>query len=447
MATLNPTRWGYILGVESASVSTARTTGSLATNDPTANKPAAIQYLANTQRGTLTYAMIRTFLYFDTSAITGTVSIAKLGLEGVSNTTANVIVLESTAFGGDGASALDSADFYTEVDYNTAYSSSYTQWSTGVPFNSIPLNSTAETAIQNNDEFIVAIVEYNFDYSNTGSGFAQDRRSGVEFDTAPTNITLTYTETGGAMNINGIDSSNIDKWDGTAWSNIFKINGITANPWTSTIWTFDTQTAQTNPASDWAPSTAYTTDGWVNGQSAINGTQWTTGIAAKGMNADSATTPSNLTGPNGGMTAFDNGAIDASSTKRYLYKECTNGYNAYDHVVRLPGFNFSSVMSNTANDLRLVFWYHAYGSNITPTIYKLWHDTATTSNANVGTLVNTLSSSGNTMASGAVPYIIQQIDLNAYRTSGVVDYFYIQIPNMSGYMGDVAIDSVYFEEY
>ena len=51
------------------------------------------------------------------------------------------------------------------------------------------------------------------------------------------------------------------------------------------------------------------------------------------------------------------------------------------------------------------------------------------------------------MASGAVPYIIQTIDLNTYRTSGVVDYFYITIPNMSGFRGDVAIDSVYFEEY
>ena len=238
---------------------------------------------------------------------------------------------------------------------------------------------------------------------------------------------------------------NLAKANITAVDNIAVPSGGTL--WRSTIWTFDTQTPQTNPANDWIPSTAYATDGWVNGQSAINGTQWTTGRSAKGMNADSATTPSGTTGPNGGMTAFDNGAIDASTTKRYLYKECTSGYNAYDHVVRLPGFNFSSVMSNTANNLRLIFWYHAYGSDITPTIYNLWHDTSATSNANVGTLLNSLPSTGNTMVSGAVPYIIQPINLNAYRTSGVVDYFYIIIPNMTSFRGDVAIDSVYFEEY
>ena len=244
----------------------------------------------------------------------------------------------------------------------------------------------------------------------------------------------------GLTSVNNILKANI-----TAIDNIAVPSG--GPLWRSTIWDFDTQPTQTNPANDWAPSSAYTADGWVNGQPAINGTQWTTGRSAKGMNADSATTPSGTTGPNGGMTAYNNGTIDASTTKRYLYKECTSGYNAYDHVVRLPGFNFSSVMSSTANNLRLVFWYHAYGSDITPTIYNLWHDTSTTSNANVGTLLNSLPSSGNTMISGAVPYIIQPISLNAYRTSGVVDYFYIQIPNMTSFRGDVAIDSVYFEEY
>ena len=227
MATLNPSRWGYILGQSSSSVYTARTTGSLATNDPTANKPAAIQYLANTQRGTLTYAMIRTFLYFDTTGITGAVSSVSLELEGVSNTTANVIALSSTAFGGSGGSGLTTGDFYTNVNYNVAYSSSYTTWTTGSPSNSIPLNSNAETPIQNNNYFIVALVEYNFDYLNTGSGFAQDRRSGVEFATSPTNITLTYTEAGpGGPFINGVNNTDIDKWDGTSWSNISKINSV-----------------------------------------------------------------------------------------------------------------------------------------------------------------------------------------------------------------------------
>ena len=105
-----------------------------------------------------------------------------------------------------------------------------------------------------------------------------------------------------------IDWTSITSVDNIARSNIASIGNIavpSGGPlWRSTIWTFDTQTTETNPALDWVPSTAYATDGWVNGLSAINGTQWTTGRSAKGMNADSATTPSGTTGPNGGMTAF-----------------------------------------------------------------------------------------------------------------------------------------------
>lgn len=224
MATLNASKWGYILGPTNASVSTARTSnGVLAVNNPTSAKPSSIQYLAYTSRGTLVYNMIRTFLYFDTTGITGAVTNASLEIEGDTNFTADVIACVSTAFGGNGASALTNSDFYSSINYNVIYSSQYSSWSTT---NSIPLNNNANSHIQNNNVLILALVEYDFDFLNTGSGFAATRESGVEFATT---IKLVFTEAGGggpSIKLNGVDSTNIEKWDGTSWGNISKINGV-----------------------------------------------------------------------------------------------------------------------------------------------------------------------------------------------------------------------------
>ena len=217
--------------------------------------------------------------------------------------------------------------------------------------------------------------------------------------------------------------------------------------WISTIYDFNTQTAATGQSADWSPSAAYTTDGWVNGNSSVDGTSFRVGTSSKGLNCDSGTTPSSLTGPNGGMTSYTDGTIDSATDQRYLYKESSGTYATYDHVGRTPGYNFSTLMNSTANNLRMRFGYQAYGSNITPTIYNIYVDTATTTNVASATLVATLASSGNTMASGAIAYTIVDVDLNAYRTVDATHYFWINIPRTTSYRGDTAIDSVYFEEY
>ena len=217
--------------------------------------------------------------------------------------------------------------------------------------------------------------------------------------------------------------------------------------WISTIYDFNTQTTQTSATLDWSPSAAYTTDGWVNGNSSVDGTQFRTGTPSKGLNCDYGTTPSSSTGANGGMTSYTDGTIDSATDQRYLYKECSGSRNLYDHVARTPGYNFSTLMNSTANNLRMRFGYQAYGSNITPTIYNIYVDTATTTNVASATLVATLASSGNTMADGTIAYSIVDIDLDAYRTVDATHYFWINLPAATGYRGDTAVDSVYFEEY
>jgi hypothetical protein len=250
-------------------------------------------------------------------------------------------------------------------------------------------------------------------------------------------------------------STGVTAVDNIAKANIASITDIdvpSSGPlYRSTIYNFNGETAQTNPASDWAPSAAYAADGWVNGVSAVNGTTWTAGVSVKGFNCDFGTTPSTFTGPAGGMTSTTNGTPTAVSTERYVYKETSSSRNLWDHIVRTPGYNFSTLMTSTANNLRMVMWYHAYGNTTwSGDLFNVYVDTALTSNAVAATNLYSLPAAGNTMAGEASPYIVQNIDLNSYRTIPATYYFYILLnPQSTGtsYRHDIAIDTVYFEEY
>ena len=226
MATINASKAGYVIGQASTTFATARQNGSSVVATPTTNQLTAIQYTGNTGRGSVTHAMKRAFLYFDTSGLTGTISNASLNIEGVTNHTANVFVLKITAFGGDGGTALATSDFFSTIDYSTEYSSEY-DWVLGT--NDIDLNSDANTDIQNDDAFICAIVESSGDYSNTAATSATSKLAGIAFGTT---ITLTYTEAAAASgpanltSYNGIAKASITSINGITMANITTLNGI-----------------------------------------------------------------------------------------------------------------------------------------------------------------------------------------------------------------------------
>ena len=79
------------------------------------------------------------------------------------------------------------------------------------------------------------------------------------------------------LKFTGTSWTSIAKLDNIAPSSIAKVSNISVpssgTSWQSTIYDFNSQTRQTGNNSDWSPSTAYTSDGWINGQSAINGSQ------------------------------------------------------------------------------------------------------------------------------------------------------------------------------
>tara|TARA_B100002019_G_C21127454_1_gene526524 strand:- start:184 stop:870 length:687 start_codon:yes stop_codon:yes gene_type:complete len=227
MPTLNASKTGIGIGSSSTTFATARENGSTVMVNQTNQQDRAISYTGIAGRGALTHNMRRTFLYFDTSGLTGTISNTSLNIRGVTNDSADVIVLKSTAFGGDGSSNLNTSEFFSSIDYSTAYSSEYDSW-TATGDNDISLNSTANTDIQNNNAFICAIVEHTNDFGNTAASSATQNNAGINFAVT---ITLTYTEAAASgpanlTSLNGIAKASITSANTITLANITSINTV-----------------------------------------------------------------------------------------------------------------------------------------------------------------------------------------------------------------------------
>ena len=163
-------------------------TGTAASDDPACGRnTSGISVLHTPGRGAQVYGITRSHFYFDTSGITGTVSSATLKIFGYSQTSADVITIKSTAFGGDGGTALATGD-YGAIDFSTAYSAELATWS-ALGYNDITLNATALGDMKNNNAFIVALVEHDHDYADAAvsnatfqSGLYYDNWTGTSAD-------------------------------------------------------------------------------------------------------------------------------------------------------------------------------------------------------------------------------------------------------------------------
>ena len=216
MPTINVNRTGHIQGTGNASFSTARTSASGTVTDG----PSGTQFV-QFYVGRGIHRFSRVFLHFDTSSITGTLSAAHIDVDGGSTSPDpnDTIIIKSTAFGGDGGTALAASDMYSSLDYNTDYSSELTTWSNDN--NEYTLNADALADIKNNDNFTVAIINHDADYSNTDTNSVDD--VSINFDVT---ITLDYTLSGYSNTVNGVTSANISKVKGVATASISKVNGV-----------------------------------------------------------------------------------------------------------------------------------------------------------------------------------------------------------------------------
>lgn len=222
---------GYVIKAATDTWSNVRgaASGSTVADNPTSGRNAFAASVAHvTGRGGDTYIIYRSFFYFDTSGITGTVASATLDIYGYTYGTADVIAVKSDAFGGDGGTALKAIDF-NNFDTSTPYTSELATWSTS-GYNDLTLNATALTDIKNNDAFIVCLMEHDYDYSNRAPTSSAAVKSGLYYDNysgTSRDPRIDYTlATGYGNTVNGVASANIGKVNGVATANISKVNGI-----------------------------------------------------------------------------------------------------------------------------------------------------------------------------------------------------------------------------
>jgi hypothetical protein len=194
-----------------------------------------------TRGGGTGYSVYRSFMVFDTSGITSTVASAELSIRGYSQNDGSVIAVKSTAYGGDGGTALAGGDFDAISGWSagsslagsaTVYGAQIltSSWSTS-GWNDFTATSDLLTDMKNNDVVIICFMDYTNDYLNSaltsnvtlncGGYYAE--YGGTSLDP---HIDYTLAATGYANSVNGVASANIGKINGVATANIGKVNGI-----------------------------------------------------------------------------------------------------------------------------------------------------------------------------------------------------------------------------
>jgi len=184
----------------------------------------------------------RTFMYFDTSGITGTVADARFEIVGNGACDGSIIAVKSNAFGGDGTDALKAIDFdampgWTDgasqasnvTTYSAAFESTSGTWNAGSQ-NNLAATSDLLADMKNNDIVIVCFLDYTNDYLNVtptsvGTTNISGRFHEASSEGQRPRIDFTLA-TGYTHTIIGVAAANIGRVIGIASANIGKINSL-----------------------------------------------------------------------------------------------------------------------------------------------------------------------------------------------------------------------------
>tara|TARA_R110001599_G_scaffold60915_3_gene169169 strand:+ start:562 stop:1275 length:714 start_codon:yes stop_codon:yes gene_type:complete len=224
VTSANPSATGNFLFYRNATTGTSSDTY---TSDTTVQIAINTQF-ASGRPGSVTIE--RTFLFFDTSAVAGTITACTLGVLGASPYSNQVdsIIVEATAWGGTSSPSLtlSTAD-YDELSFSTPYSSQLTTW-TNSNFNLFTLNSTAIADMNSNNYLNLAVIEHDYDYLGVTPSSGTNDRAGINFQssTKPIYLDITYTPGGYGNNVNGVSSTNIGEVNGVSSTNIGEIIGV-----------------------------------------------------------------------------------------------------------------------------------------------------------------------------------------------------------------------------
>jgi hypothetical protein len=221
----NKTTWAAAQGAVSA--------GSFTEFSSATDRDDAVRIIFSTGgRGDI-YSINRTFLTWDISSVTGTISSIDLKIpnNSVGAVDADVIVVASTAFESGGyPSSFVSADFKSwNPSSPTAFSGQVSTWIVGT--NTITLNATAISTANAQNYLTVGVVEYDFDYLDTdpGGGSNIDISVGMRFANSSNPIELVITDDASGVDftsVNNISNILLGSVNNVAFSSIAKINEI-----------------------------------------------------------------------------------------------------------------------------------------------------------------------------------------------------------------------------
>jgi hypothetical protein len=188
----------------------------------------------------------RHFFWWNTVLISGTVSDVDIKLYGYSGGQAGtrIICVKSTAYGGDGGTALATSDFNAisgwsagssldglATDYSDVYAYDTSGWST-TGYNTLTGTTALKNDMKNNSYVIMCIMEYDYDYKNVALSTSPDTNSillnTIEATGTSKDPYLDYTlaPSGYANTVKGVAAANIGKVKGVATANISKVIGI-----------------------------------------------------------------------------------------------------------------------------------------------------------------------------------------------------------------------------
>ena len=192
--------------------------------------------------GAAFYGIFRTFFYFDTSSVTGTVSDAEIYLKGFGAGSGDAILIKSNAFGGDGGTALSTADFDAMpgwVDGSSAAGNvtAYTDYSTwgssaSATWKAFDGTTALKDDIKNNNHVIVCMINYSHDYLNSEpshGGSMYNHNYSIYMANSSGNepyIDYTLAPTGYGNTVKGVAAANIGKVKGVATASISKVIGV-----------------------------------------------------------------------------------------------------------------------------------------------------------------------------------------------------------------------------
>tara|TARA_Y100000401_G_scaffold83396_1_gene68692 strand:+ start:2515 stop:3222 length:708 start_codon:yes stop_codon:yes gene_type:complete len=170
----------------------------------------------------------RTYLFFDIEDAGVTTNITGLSLKvpGVSNNSSSVIPIEGTAWGGSGGTTTLTNAMFNDLNFNRAYATSTSNWSTS-GYNTFSLNNNAISDANSDGYLNVVLLNASNDYPNV-SPFALSVSAGVRFknNSQPIELVVTHADAGYGNEVNGVSGANINRVIAVPKANIARVIGV-----------------------------------------------------------------------------------------------------------------------------------------------------------------------------------------------------------------------------